>query len=262
MVPIPPNHRTLLNASREWVQSSCAPLWWNEPEREREVDRRKVGSVCFVDTGARLIGITARHVHHQLVRRLEGGLTAHCQLGSHTFDPVGRLIDEDEDIDIATYELSTVVVAASDHREWKAPRWPPPDAEADQPCWLAGYPYELAGDIEVQPNELTPARRRELRFLSFYARSVSEASPRRAVCEIDPNDSPAWTPERFPADTLFDGMSGGPLLQFPAVSGLVTFSLRAIIVRRVFDVVTCRPLRFVNNDGSLNRALWEVSPAF
>ena len=253
---IPPRDVEILEAARVWANESCAPLWWNEPEREHAADRRKVGTVCLVDTGARLIGITAQHVHRQLAARLQNGLTMSCQLGGMTFDPVSCLIDEDSDIDLATYDLSPVAVAASCSREWRAPSWPPPGAEVGMACSLGGYPYQLAADLQVAPSELTPAHRREFKFLCFYVFRVSDRSSRRVVCDVDPENSPSWTNERFPTGALFDGMSGGPLIQFPQTSGITTFSLRAIIVDRAFNQVVCRPLQFVRPDGTLDRSLW------
>jgi hypothetical protein len=254
--PIPPRDTALLEAGRTWANESCAPLWWDEPERDQVADRRKVGTVCLVDTGSRLIGITAQHVHRQLAARLESGLTPSCQLGGTTFDPLSRLIDQDDDIDLATYDLSPVVVAASGNREWRAPSWPPLAAEVGMACSLGGYPYQLTSELQVAPSELTPARRREFKFLCFYVFRISDRSSRRVVCDVDPENSPSWTKERFPSGALFDGMSGGPLIQFPQTSGITTFSLRAIIVDRGFNQVVCRPLQFVQPDGRLDRALW------
>jgi len=252
----PPRDVALLDTARGWANASCAPLWWDEPERASDCERRKVGTVCLVDTGSRLIGITAQHVHRQLAARLQSGRTSVCQLGGTTFDPLNRLIDEDEQIDLATYDLTPIVVASSGHREWRAPNWPPPSPELGKACAVGGYPFQLSNDIRVEGNELTPTERREFKFLCYYVKGVADLTPRRVTCDIDPDNSPSWTEQRFPAGTLFDGMSGGPFIQFSQSLGLLTFSLRAVVVERAFGQTVCRPLSIVLEDGHLDRTAW------
>jgi hypothetical protein len=249
----------MLETARVWTNESCAPLWWDEPDREDERERRKVATVCLVNTGTRFLGITAQHVHRQLADRLAAASTHWCQLGGVTFDPIRCLIDQDRTLDLATYGLSEVVLAATGRRPWHAPIWPPPDVVAGAPCALGGHPFQLARDIGVVAGSLSPPVRREFKFLNFHVFRVADTTPRKVVCEVDPDDSPAWTDERFPSGTLLDGMSGGPLIQFPEASGITSFSLRAIIVARYLGLIECRPLRFVRADGTIDRALWDAA---
>jgi hypothetical protein len=93
----------------------CAPMWWNVPEELGPAGGMRGATVCLVQTGERLIGVTADHAHRALVELLENGATTVCQLGAHSFDPRELVIDRDEELDIATYQLNEIQVAASGH---------------------------------------------------------------------------------------------------------------------------------------------------
>jgi hypothetical protein len=245
-------YRPFLKQSEAWARQSCAPLWWDEPERESERERRKVGTVCIVQTGEGQFGITADHVHRQLVRRLESGATMRCQIGGHTFDPRNNLLDRDEMLDLATYELSDVVVSATRHYAHTPLVWPPAPATIGDVCFLGGHPYELASDKKAEASALTSAMQREHFFLTFLCR-VSDCSSTAIHCEVDPNHTKSWSARALQPETLLDGMSGGPLIQIPDVAGLTTFALRGIVIRQGYGGIVARPLFCVRPDGTLAR---------
>src|SRR5688500_13115531 len=74
------------------AKSLTAPIWWDHPGGNPFV-RGKGGTVCFVHTTDRIIGITAGHIHTEITRLREKDPTIWCQVGAHTFEPEQRLID-------------------------------------------------------------------------------------------------------------------------------------------------------------------------
>ena len=191
-------------------------------------------------------------MHRQLVARLESGASNACQLGNHVFDPISRLIDRDEGIDLATYDISEVVLAATGYHAHTALTWPPPLPTTNALCTIAGYPFELVRDIEAKPSATTSRFQRRFKFASFAVR-LSDCSDRALICALDPASARSWTEESFPDGTLLDGMSGGPLMHFPETRGVATFVLSGIVVSRFLGVVEARPLSFVRADGTIKK---------
>jgi hypothetical protein len=233
-----------------WGKQSCAPLWWDEPERTREEERRKVATVCLVHTGQRLLGITAHHVHRQLAARLEAGLTDWCQLGAHVFKPIERLIDGDQTIDLATYELSEIVLGGIGRHAYRAPSWPPPVPKQGTLGFVGGYPFELSSDIE-RGESGHPERQHK--FLHFFTQ-FDECDNSSIGARVNLERTQAWTRDALPEGTLLDGMSGGPVLHFPDVGSLTTIGLAGIVFGHFFSTIQARPLSLVAPDGTLIRA--------
>lgn len=61
------------------------------------------GTISYVDTGSRHIGITADHVYRQYLKDLEEHENVQVQFGGSTIYPEKRLIDRDRELDIATF---------------------------------------------------------------------------------------------------------------------------------------------------------------
>ena len=228
-----------------WAKDLCTPLWWDVPEQLGPGGGRMGGTVCLVHTGERLLGITAAHIHAEIAARLDEGLSTWCQLGGHTFDPVARLIDTDKHLDVATYDLSEVQVAASGHRAHRPPKWPPDPLALDDICVVGGYPWELSFD--------PTATSRTQMFLHFVAH-LDDSSNSTSVVLIKPDTSTAWTSRGLGPGTNLGGLSGGPVFRFTEVPGqLSTLTMSAVTSEYGLDVIFARPLSFVSADGSLVR---------
>src|SRR5688572_18634264 len=122
-----------------------APYYWDEPERGPE--RRRGGTMCFVHTGSRLLGITAGHIHQTIVERLRDGRSTWCQVGGHTFNPEARLIDCNIRLDLATYDVSEIQVNAVGADIHHAPLWPP-TIDASDAYVVGGWPWTLSSREE------------------------------------------------------------------------------------------------------------------
>jgi hypothetical protein len=58
--------RGYLYALEEGFRRLSAPFWWHDPQRGVS-DRLQGGTMCFVHTGRRLLGVTAGHIHKEIV---------------------------------------------------------------------------------------------------------------------------------------------------------------------------------------------------
>ena len=91
-------------AELEIMTSYNVPLYWLLPENGRQ--RVKNGTACFLDTGSGPFAATAAHVvggwREDRVQR-KASAPRLAGLESLSIDFAERLIDEDRDIDIATF---------------------------------------------------------------------------------------------------------------------------------------------------------------
>ena len=89
-----------------------APYYWYDPSQPED-NVKGGGTICFVRTDQRLLGITAGHIHKQCVEDLGAYPDCSCQIGGHTFDPVSKLLSLDMELDLAVYALSDIQVSAA-----------------------------------------------------------------------------------------------------------------------------------------------------
>ena len=88
----------------------CAPFWWSVAKPEDTAARiLHNGTICYVDTGSRRIGITASHVYKEYLADKEnhGAEAIECQFGNSTIYPEKHVIADSERWDIATFDLPT-----------------------------------------------------------------------------------------------------------------------------------------------------------
>ena len=80
------------------------PFWWHGPTPEiPEIYHN--GTICLVDTGEHVIGITAWHVYDAYRQHLETGEPFVCQFGPLTVFPENLLIEQDRRLDLATFDI-------------------------------------------------------------------------------------------------------------------------------------------------------------
>ena len=112
------------------AQCMCAPFWWSVATPEDAVDQiLHNGTICYIDTSSRRIGITANHVYKKYLADKEAhdAEAIECQFGSSTIYPERRVIDASEKWDIATlisptcssahpFEIASHITTRSDGR--------------------------------------------------------------------------------------------------------------------------------------------------
>lgn len=218
-----------------------APFWWQDPGLP--VGRQlQGGTICFVHTGARLIGVTAAHVHLAFLNARDAYPNLGCQIGGYAFEPESRCIALDQRLDVATYGLSELQVNAALADIHYAPKWPP-DVNLDDAYVIGGWPWSLV----IRQGEAQNSHA----FIHFIGK-LSSASPNQLGAVTYTSRSIPWGNETLPADTNLGGMSGGPVYRM-SESSLATLTLVGTIYEyhKDFEIVLARPLSVLDEQGNI-----------
>lgn len=183
--------------------SLCAPFWWHG---EREDGFYRIlgnGTICFVNTGERLIGVTADHVFSGYLKDKARCQAFACQFGGSTIDPETYLIDRSEDLDLATFNVPSVLVSAAKASVHYPSQWPTEAVREREVVLLGGYPGILR-----KPKDTNA----DFPFQSF-ATAVVAASPTNITLHLDlPNVHwPLHEGEQINPE--LGGQSGGPVFR-------------------------------------------------
>ena len=116
-----------------------------------------------------------------------------------------RTIECESVIDLATFDISPILIAASSVRVQAAHTWPPASLRQGQIVALGGYPgsfrRERSGEVEWS-------------FASFFA-PVAQSSEEHSAFQLNLADS-HWPDGSggIPEHSELGGMSGGPIFRF------------------------------------------------
>ncbi len=209
------------------------------------------GSIALVElpSGTKA-GITCWHVVQSYRRRRDRWPNTELCIGNTPVDLEARLIDEDEQMDLAVLDLGELELGFTTREaigiEFHKPtKWPPGSVIArEDALHLAGFP-------EVFRHEADPAVV-QLETLALAGQSVISARSNLITVEFD---RAAWIGWGRGQDLRqLSGMSGGPafvsrwepLEYFELVGVMSDFS-------DGFDVAFIRPVGAVTQDGTLDR---------
>jgi len=217
-----------------------APFWWRDPDLPagRQIQG---GTICFVHTGARLIGVTAAHVHLAILKARAAQPELACQIGGHGFDPESHCIALDQRLDVATYGLSELQVNAALADIHYAPKWPP-EVGLDDAYVIGGWPWSLIREGEAENSHA---------FLHFIGKLSSASANQLSAVTYTARSIP-WGNEPLPLGTNLGGMSGGPVYRM-SESGLATLTLVGTIFEyhKEFEIVLARPLSLLDEQGNI-----------
>jgi len=216
----------------------CAPFWWSVADAPGETARiLHNGSICFVDTGAMQLGITANHVYKQYLRDVEayGRHAVECQFGSSTIYPENHVIDCSPRWDLATFRVPAVFTGASARtpRAHHHPvQWPPTRAQRSEVVLYGGFP----GVLREEKGHIA-----ELPF-QWVAGRVSEVTDQNIVLEPE-FATMLW--QGTETNSNPGGWSGGPvfrsvelpIVRLELVGFIYEFSLERAVLARHTDVV-------------------------
>jgi hypothetical protein len=188
------------------AQMMCAPFWWSVGEPNGPSTKiLNNGTICYVDTGARPLGITANHVYATYVRALQkhGTAAIECQFGSSTVRPEEQFVASSDRWDIATFDIPSVFVSASvkqrkDHHH--AISWRPRRVEHGEPVLYGGYP---------ESRRVEKGAEAELPFQWVMGR-VSEVDDEHIIVKPEFKTT-EWVGEERNYDP--SGWSGGPVFR-------------------------------------------------
>jgi hypothetical protein len=224
----------------------CAPFWWSVGDTRDSTGRiLHNGTICYVDTGSRQVGITANHVYQKYLDDLEryGADAIECQLGSSTIYPERRMIARSKKLDIATFDVPAVFVSASTQRpktHHHAIQWPPRRVQNSDAVVYGGYP----GVLREEKGSIA-----ELPF-QWIAGRVSGVTEQNIVLE------PEFQTSRWLGDAKNDdpgGWSGGPVLRYAHEGLIERIELVGVIYEFPLDeAVLARHVDAVLADGGLH----------
>jgi hypothetical protein len=204
---VPPALRRALFVNLSGLAGSmCAPFWWSlkrhGDERARILHN---GTICYLDTSTREIGVTANHVYERYLADLVkyGDAPIECQFGGSTIYPERHAIAQSRKWDLATFQVPQVFIAAAHLRrrtQHHPSKWPPERARVGDVVLYGGYP----GILREERGETADL---PFQWVSGRVNDVGEESivlePEFAKME--------WQGDKINEDPR--GMSGGPVFR-------------------------------------------------
>lgn len=207
--------------------------------------------------GELIVGVTADHVVQQYEEARAHIPSLVCQLGNIEFDLGATIIDRDDELDIATFN-----VTSHQFRECNGlaldctGAWPPPTPDRMRAISLVGFP------------EGTRIIRRDLTadFAAYGALgAVDDINDRDILVTYDPGrDQPMVRPVPVPPLGFnMSGCSGGPAIIHGERAGLHRWYPVGLIMRgpggftagnaEAFDMIRVRRIHFLRTDGTIDR---------
>lgn len=232
-----------LNHLWEAAKFMCAPFWWHNNDRDRPAFLHN-GTICVIDTGDRVIGVTAGHVFRQLEEDRASGATLVCQLGADTLSPFSRVIDIDDMVDLATFDLPEWKERSTTYRTSRA-EWPHPRASQSDWVLYGGFPGSLRALGQV-----------EARFVfETITGHVGDVTPTRIILHGNSShiiSSTTGRPDHL--DSSPAGMSGGPVLVVDDSTAEPTLALVGFITEAgSFDTLLAQHADLIQPDGTIRR---------
>lgn len=234
---------------REHAMARCVPFFWSS-KGERKADYQHNGTVCYVDTGSRHIGITADHVYQEYLRDLAELPDVVAQFNGNTIAPETRLIARNKELDLATFDIPPIFVSSHSRacvHHVDSP-WPSEPLQAGELVLYGGYPGALK---EFGPGTL------DFAFQTFTW-LVTEVTPTNLVMHVDfPNLYSPGDEEKNINEHL-GGVSGGPVFRLrehlTKEPKKVEFDLVGIVhdYHAGMEVMRARPISYIRPDGTLN----------
>jgi hypothetical protein len=172
--------RGYLPQLRKMAMDMSVAFYWSSQEDGKNPEVLHNGSMCYVRTPERALGITAHHVYKQYLKDLAEKPTVHAQFGGNTIYPEKRFIEGDENLDLATFDVPEVFVAAGHHYHHTPIGWPTPRLQPGEVVLYGGYPGSLR-EVELKKEQPSVAT---FPFQTFAWR-VSEVTEQNIVMVVD-----------------------------------------------------------------------------
>lgn len=212
----------LADVYRGILNDCCAPIYWYRSDRA-DLAILNNGTVTFVQTPERLLGVTAAHVLRGYLRDSAAAGQVTLQIFNAVIDDMeARIVHLPDHLDIATFVVDEALLARLGKRSVPLASWPPRAPQEGRGIMLAGYP---AVERLVE--------RDRVNFGLFTALVIA-----RRVTDVQIT----WLVEReamlvdarIPAPPLnygLGGISGGPLITWlESEQHIATFVLGGVIV--------------------------------
>jgi hypothetical protein len=220
------------------------PFWWHGPTPDN-AEIYHNGTLSVVDTGAKIIGITAWHVWDAYSIDLAARPQFVCQFGPVTVVPEDLRIADDKRLELATFDLTSIYdrLQESGFVAHRPQSWPPSRPEVSDLVIYGGFP----GTERV--HHLVAAT-----FpLNSVTGIVTQVTSQNVMAEVDYK-------RLMDADAAMDivgfdpaGSSGGPVYRVLETDNGRGIELVAIVYEQseAFTFMLGRHVDFVTADGQL-----------
>lgn len=229
-----------------------APIFFGKPDQGKPNN----GTLTLFDSPNGVIGITCSHVVRDYEKFDHDG-QAIFQIGDFVLNPRDYLIAENENLDLATFDLSQFPADISGNKRYpeiggaRAPYIYQSDIVVGDTVIFGGFPGVWA---EYSEQNVTIFQT----FSSTPAKVVS-ACPDHFSCQFDDLNSWPWYKEIQGRGKELDhpgGLSGGPVFVVKeSDAGIMHFELAGIIYRGKFLnnslIITARSAKLINSDGTI-----------
>lgn len=186
------------------LKACCAPIYWYRIDRQ-DLSILHNGTVTFVSTPERALGVTAAHVLRAYLADAESG-GVRLQIDNIVVDDLRtRIIDIEDKLDIATFALDDALLHNANKTIVPLANWPPRPPQEGRGIMLSGYP---AVERNVESNQVSFGL-----FTSLViARTVTDV---QITWLIEPEESLANAQIPAPPPLYgLGGISGGPLISW------------------------------------------------
>ena len=222
------------------AKAMCVPFWWHGRDHSGGYSILYNGTVCFLDTGSRRIAFTADHVLAQYIADIERDSEVVCQFGSATVAPETRIIDRNPNLDLATIDVSDVLVGSTGGSFHLPITWPTKPLLESDALLLGGYPGTLRVEKAVTA---------DLPF-QWIAGKVNSTSNSNIGIHLDLANLhwPLHPGETF--NKQLGGMSGGPVFRFVSYP-IERLELVGVIYEyhEGYELMLARPAQFIHSNG-------------
>lgn len=224
-----------------------APFFW----REITMDgcyKFNNGSIFFLNCGNNTFAVTANHVYQGYLDAQAAGSKVICQVGNAEFIPENRLIDSDESLDIATFDISEKEIKQIGKLALIGSQssWPPLPPELDKGVFFVGFPGKER--VFTEPTSLSFG----LYSALCIAKNVNELN---ISCQIEHEQNieiegiGVLPPKNYDAG----GLSGAPLLTLVEHNKIFSWRLGGVIYEASpeFEIIFARRADYIQPDGKL-----------
>jgi hypothetical protein len=251
----------------EIINGFNVPLFWTVPLADGKL-RYRNGTAFFLRAGDRPIGVTASHVirgwEQSRVEEGAGSLYLAGHRDSLEIDWAARVIDDDFEIDIATFSISEQEVKALGKMIMTGAQkvWPPRPPPRNCLLYYCGFPG-VGTRPHPQGGPLFGAVPGMGIATSVSEKSISIQLEREYLVPLLGGGVP---PENFD----FGGISGGPVIKIVDLKGLRTYACAGVLYQGPntaldpeesipgFELISARHAHFLQADGRLDRARWQA----
>ncbi len=222
----------------------AVPFWWHGPTKE-DGEILHNGTICKLDTGRRIFGVTADHVYSEYLKDRGTDRLFVCQFGDITVSPEERLIDRDEALDLATFELTDVI---GNRERFVATSWPPPRPTVNELVIYGGFPgYSRSADLadakatfqfESVTGLIGDVASHNIVMNVNYSKLYDADALEGTLARIDPR-----------------GISGGPVYRIDDWRNPFTFQLVGFIYEQndFYRCALARHADVIRSDGTIRR---------